>query len=136
MQLYIVEDGKLVEYERLGECNGCGECCGNDHSIIYRVQVHFAHKETEDDNYDPFKKDWTEWEGYTLIWSQGLWWFFKVIEVGKPNEPCSCQDPETKLCSIWKTEEWPAICRYWPFRPSDMEPFPNCSFSFRRVKDA
>ena len=136
MQLYIVEDGKLVEYERLGECNQCGECCGGKNTITYQVQVHYASDRSGDDTYDPFKEDWTEWDGYTLIWSQGLWWYFKVTDVSDENpHACGWQDTETLLCTHWKMDDWKAICRYWPFRPSDLESFPNCDFSFRRVKD-
>ena len=134
--MYIVEDGKLVEYERLGKCNLCGECCGGKNTITYNVEVRFAHKEVKDETYDPSKEDWTGWEGYTLIWSQGLWWYFKVVDVTEdaPHQ-CERQDAETKWCSLWKSDDWPAVCRYWPFRPSDLEQFPNCGFSFRRIDE-
>ena len=133
MKLYIVEEGKLVEYERLGECNQCGECCGGKNTITYQVQVQFGHHGTED-TYDPFKEDWSKWEGFTLLWAQNLWWYFKATDYSNDPDPCEWKDPETKLCLGWKTEDWPAVCRYWPFRPSDLELFPNCGFDFRKLQ--
>jgi len=130
MELYIVEDGKLVEYERSGRCNGCGECCGVKNTITYQVQVAFDSKGEERVG-EPWE-DWSAWEGYTILWAQGLWWYFKVTKVEDIPSPCRKQDQETGRCSIWKTDEWPAICRYWPFKPSDLEPFPECGFSFKR----
>ena len=136
-KLSIVEDGKLVEYERTGRCNGCGECCGEKNTITYTVSVASGRLSLRPDKYEKYgsPEGWEEWEGYSIFWSQGLWWYFKVTDV-KDREvpaPCSQQDPDTKLCSLWKLDDWPAICRYWPFKSSDLEPFPKCGFSFQKV---
>jgi len=80
VQLYIVEDGKLVEYERLGECNQCGECCGGKNTITYQVEVRFAYKETEGDTYDQFKEDWTEWPQKKTAQMEADWLNMQEVE--------------------------------------------------------
>jgi len=132
---YTVEDGKAVHYIRSGECNQCGECCGIKYQITYSINTSFG--DTSADAEEDFREDdWSSWEGFTLFWAQGLWWYFKVTNV-VPREtpsPCPYQDPETKLCKLWNdVDRFPAICRYWPFRESDLDQFPSCGFKFTRV---
>ncbi len=136
VDFHTVENGKLVHYIRTGDCNRCGECCGIKNTITYQIEVNFGQSGTtapitEDGKDD----DWSELEGYTLFWTQHLWWYFKVVDVTVEDDqlPCSEQDQDTKLCNCWNSlDEFPAICRYWPFRKSDLEPFPNCGFEFIR----
>ena len=136
---YTIENGKAVHYERTGECNKCGECCGIKNTITYNLEVRFGKAEAADPTTlvtDWKEDDWSSWEGYTLLWAQGLWWYFKVLGVSQKEDPKSCgeQDPATMLCNCWNVvDEFPAICRYWPFRQSDLDEFPNCVFKFKEV---
>ncbi len=136
IDFYTVENGKLIHYIRTGDCNRCGECCGIKNTITYSINTSF--RDTSVDNAadrDLSSEDWSEWEGFSIFLAQGLWWYFKVIDVVENETPhlCASQDGETKLCKHWnEPEEFPAICRYWPFKQSDLEPFPNCGFEFIR----
>jgi len=136
---YTIEGGKAVHYRRTGECNRCGECCGIKHTITYEINASFGASSVDDDPERDWKEDdWSSWEGYTLIWAQRLWWYFKVTCVTEKEDPtpCKAQDQETKLCTVWNDiDEFPAICRYWPFRKSDLEKFPNCGYKFEEVAD-
>jgi len=134
VDFYTVESGKLVHYIRTGHCNRCGECCGIKNTIIYSINTNFGDTSVDDaQDRDLPSEDWSEWEGYSIFRAQGLWWYFKVTDVVENETPqlCSMQDPETKLCSLWDNpDDFPAICRYWPFKQSDLDPFPNCGFEF------
>ena len=131
--MYIVEDGKLVEYERTGECCKCGDCCHNKDALIYIVQGHWPSDEELKDP-DAFKDDdWSAWEGYSLIWAQGIWWYFKMLPSLDKPQYCEAYDPDTCLCTCFDDKiQLPAICTYWPFRESDMAEFPNCTFKFNK----
>lgn len=134
---YTIENGKAVHYERTGECNKCGECCGIKNTISYNVEVRFGRSE-EDKTEDWKEDDWSAWEGYTLLWAQGLWWYFKVESVYQKEEPqpCGSQDSDTMLCNCWDdVDEFSAICRYWPFRQSDLDEFSNCGYTFKEIID-
>lgn len=133
---YTIENGKAVHYVRTGECNRCGDCCGIKNTITYNVEVHFG-ESAPDETKDWKEEDWSAWEGYTLFYAQKLWWYFKVTEVSQKEDPqpCGQQDQDTQLCEQWDdVDKFPAICRYWPFRQSDLEQFPNCGYTFTKEK--
>ena len=133
MIMYIVENGKLVRYERTGKCNMCGDCCGAKNTITYQIKSNFGNNTIEGKVKEVSEDDWSEYEGYTVFWAQRLWWYFRILKITDPptSGRCSEQDPETFQCKVWKDfDEFPVICRYWPFNPKDLEQFPNCSFKF------
>jgi hypothetical protein len=69
-----------------------------------------------------------------MFFAQGLWWYFKVASDDEPS-PCTQLDENNK-CRVWMDiDKFPAICRYWPFHPSNLEKFPQCGFSFERQED-
>jgi Fe-S-cluster containining protein len=131
---YTVEQGHPVHYVRSGECNRCGACCGARSTIRYTVEVQVGSDEDAESGDSWQAADWSAWGGYTLFWAQGLWWYVKVLSVEDDPNPCRAQDTQTGLCTLWNTDEFPAICRYWPFRSSDLDSFPQCGFSFERGK--
>jgi len=135
LKLYIVEDGALVEYERVGECNGCGDCCEAKHTICYQVQVAGDTKlDTKLDTDEP-GDDFATHEGWTCLWAQGVWWWWFVYDDDEDRQRCSRLDAETRRCTCWMdTIDFPAICRYWPVHPKNIERFPRCSFSFTRAE--
>jgi len=131
--VYIVENGELVRYKRNGQCNRCGECCGLHNTIVYNKTISPTHpKETKEHKEG---KDWGKYEGWSIFYAQGNWWYFKVVNIKDEPYPCPSQG-ETGACTIWKDEEdFKPICRYWPFHPDNLVKFPQCGFSFERCED-
>jgi len=129
IDFYTIEDGKPVHYRRAGECHRCGKCCCEHHTIRYKQTLTLGSE-------FPELEDWAEWEGYTLFFAQGIWWWFLVYEVTDEPSPCFFHDKDGRGCKIWNDpENFPMICRYWPFRTVDLEQFPECGFSFERADD-
>lgn len=127
---WTVENGSLVLYKRTGECKGCGQCCCT-HEIIYCLEVGFKSGRREDAGDEKF--DWTSREGWSMFLAQGVWWYIKIVSVEDRPSPCSRLTDDMK-CKDWQDfDEFPVICRYWPFHPSNLEKFPGCGFSFERV---
>lgn len=127
MKLYIVEQGEFVEYARLGECNQCGTCCCT-RAINCKTQAVGGYDQ-DDDETEP--TNWSEWEGYSVFWAQHLWWYMKPETLETEREK-PCDSFVDGLCTVWKTDEWPSICRYWPVHPNDLLAFPECGFQFVR----
>lgn len=126
VDLFIVEDGKLVEYERLGECNQCGECCCRN-KISAGIQVTLAGTAGNDKEIG----DLSDWEGFSVFYAQGLWWWIETKTTDQKREK-ACECFIDGKCADWKGDDWPAICRYWPVRPQDIVSFPECGFEFRK----
>ena len=116
--------GVVTEYERLGECKRCGECCH------WEIHLQFVKPAYGD---DPRKgagngtdgqgkwMDFTGEDGRRRLWK----WSF-----AKPNIPCSgltaeglCLDHDNKA----------PVCALWPFGPQCLEHFPECGYSFHAV---
>ena len=131
---YVVKDGKYIKYNRIGECNKCGDCCGTKNTITYALTTTLGRAISAPA--EMTAAEMLPWEGYTTFQAQGIWWWFKVLktELQIEEEACNAQDKETMLCKGWKDViEFPAICSYWPFKTSDLELFPRCGFSFIKV---
>lgn len=127
MRFWIVKDGKLVEYERMGECRRCGQCCCSK-VITFALGVYT--EDTLDDNMETDDKDWSGYEGFSVFRSQGLLWY---IEATTKQEEKICGDFEKGACTLWMQDDFPAICRYWPVHPDNLIYFPDCGFSFRKA---
>ena len=134
MNIWIVEDGQLVQYERTGQCNQCGACCCT-HTISYSMSCTLrtpSRQVTEKDS----DQDWAGSEGWSALYAQGVWWWFNVTEIEDKPDPCPGFSVETKRCTRWEDmEDFPPICRYWPVNPKDIAKFPQCGFSFERTED-
>jgi len=125
----IVENGKLIQYERIGECNRCGECC--QETIYFKWDV-WSSSYSDAEPEDP----WAEWEGWSIFSRFGATWGFKITEFeGKGEiEHRDCPSLKDGKCSIWHDpEEQPVLCRFWPICPGDLVKFPMCSYEFRRI---
>ena len=128
---YLIEDGNWIKLERLGECKKCGECCGGKR-IGYRCQVGLTTREVL--NEEEEEGDWSNYEGWSAFYAQGVWWYFLVTDISEEDgKICEGLDVD-KTCKDWYDEkDFKPICRYWPWNPKDLEQFPECGFSFRRV---
>ena len=123
--VWIVENGELVKWERTGECNGCGECC-RGHEISFQWDGVRADQDSEG------VVDYSSFEGWSSFKSHGLWWWFRVTSVVDKETQCGCL--VNGKCEVWKDEvEFPPLCRYFPVHPDNLEHFPKCGFSFRRL---
>ena len=122
MRFWIVKDGKLVAYERQGECRRCGQCCCG-RRITCKIAAF-----SSSDNIDEY--DWSDNEGFSIFEAQGLIWYMKA-KVWEENRICASSKKD--ICVIWMQDDFPAICRYWPVHPNDLEHFPDCGFSFREA---
>lgn len=129
MQIWIVENGQFVLYERRGECNQCGECCCH-HNIQVSMQIGSNEDREEIEEED---SSWPlEYEGWSAIHDGDRWYWFKTTCISRKEGSCEAYDPETHLCTIWQSEDFKPVCRYWPWHPSDILPFEKCSFYFER----
>ena len=129
--VWIVEDGQLVEYKRAGQCNQCGECCCA-HTISYRMSTRVASASSAGGNDEV--EDWSDSEGWSALYAQGIWWWFWVENIEDKPDPCPAFDMVTKQCARWQDmEDFRPICRYWPVNPKDIAKFPQCGFSFERI---
>jgi len=131
MNVWIIEDGAFVPYTRRGQCNQCGQCCCA-HTISYRMSVSFGNDDEPMGDADD--DDWSDWEGWSVLYAQGVYFWFKVTDVAAEPKPCPVYDAETHQCTEWQNPEtFRPICRYWPFNPEDIANFEGCGFSFERA---
>lgn len=128
MNIWIEEGGKLIPYQRLGACKACGLCCCSMH-ITAQVQVDYPGNPDSDEQQD---NDYSGYEGFSVFRAQGLWWWWKIEVNDKPRDK-PCDSFISGKCNFWKQDDWPAICRYWPVHPDNLEQFPECGFSFERL---
>jgi Fe-S-cluster containining protein len=122
---WIVEDGELVSYLRTGSCNQCGRCCCQN-EIGIQMEA-YTGRRTEG------KPDYSQWEGWSHHRDQGIDWWWRLDVRDKMGDPCHYQD-EKGLCMRWDGD-LPAVCRYFPMHPRDIEKFPECGFSFERIEE-
>jgi Fe-S-cluster containining protein len=122
-------DNKIAtEFERQGDCNGCGACC--------RALIEFrVHGNLQDD--DPRNLG----DGVAVD-AEGIWAevsddenrrYFQVTTIDHhPEEkPCS-KLGEDKKCMVHFDK--PRICSVWPVIPDQVTPFPDCSYSFNEIQ--
>ena len=118
----------VVEYERLGECNGCGDCC------VALIRFFVLGK---------IKGQPNEWQiaanGGVATSGHGVWlevWigshrrFFQMMEI-KPESMQCVHFTEDRKCDIHFTK--PLLHKVWPLAPSQVTPFERCSYSFREI---
>lgn len=123
------DNGVVIEYERLGECNGCGDCC--------KAVIQFAVAGSLSGPPD----DWaTAGNGGPATGGTGVWGevrvgdnrrFFKIIPADR-NSDHRCQHlTEDNRCAIQQTK--PLFHKAWPMSPRQIVQFERCSYSFRVV---
>jgi len=103
---------EIIEYERLGECNHCGDCCTT------RIEFYgIGHK------------------------GRGVWacvtepgredFFQQVARVGETGAEV-CPYYQGERCSIHATKV--RMCKVWPMNPAQLALFPRCSYTFREIE--
>jgi len=131
MTVWVIRGGKLVQYERLGKCLGCGECCEH---FAYNVQYTIGPKKSEGKEC----ADLTKREGWAIEdWDDEdhwHWWGPLKITPRPPEKICKCFDIVAKQCGKFDKKGWPEICRKFPFRPEDLKGLKACGFSFKEIQ--
>jgi hypothetical protein len=129
VKLYIVEEGKLVPYRRLGECKKCGACCRK--KITFQWAILKAGKEGKGS-----EDDWHNWENFSVIYARGIYWYILVDSIEDPkldDERNPCCSLEGNLCSIHDDQfQIPPLCPLWPVHPKDL--LQGCGYSFEKLK--
>lgn len=116
---------EAIEYERVGECNGCGACC----MAIIEFNV---------SNYDDGQQG-----GKSVVAGEGGIWteisrgnvrrFFKFKPVDTSRySRCDMLNYDNK-CRLHAYGAKKLIQSGWPFSPQNIIPFPTCSYSFREI---
>jgi len=131
VRIYIVEDGRLVSYERTGQCNRCGECCHKHIGLQITTN-------TFNPDYEPGADDeanWDQYEGFSILLAHGVWWYFKITYIKDMDGACPGLRNGNE-CDVWMdASRFRPVCRYWPFNPRDMDQFQKCGFSFEKVPE-
>ena len=116
---------EVVEYERAGECNCCGDCC--------RAVVHFVACTSKPEGWRA-SGETTDRLG---VWAEASpdgapRYLIKLTKVEWPEGHVGCAGLDVNnKCSGHATKI--SICAYWPFHPSHVTPFPHCSYLFKEV---
>ena len=112
----------LTVYQRVGECNGCGDCCRT------RIDFTTAGPPGEGRNHSPGVDEKGVWSEGNV---QGERYFIKLNSIGPiGGQVCPMLTPETR-CGIQATK--PRICSGWPMHPDHVAPFKNCSYRFEHI---
>lgn len=121
-----------TEYERQGECNGCGECCTGEQHFNFQnkggtVKVTDIRQELGGTHWVNGKGIWQEVrDGDTRLFRQ----FVAYVPTGKP-----CASLQDNKCALQVLLRKPALCQLWPAAPREIAPFSDCSYSFVRVTE-
>jgi Fe-S-cluster containining protein len=112
-----------VQYARYGECNMCGACC---RGIIHFSVVNMIEKDNPDNGGRATSKEgqWVE------VSPNGQKLYFKMREYERRDRQCKYLQGNG-TCGVYL--ERSTLCREWPFSPSDLIPFPDCSYRFFKV---
>lgn len=122
------DEGVVILYERLNECNGCGDCC------MAAIQFAVAGRLTKGERpWEEHGNGGSDTTG-TNIWSEVRVGeerrFFRQIEA-KPGTG-RCQNlTEDMRCAIHFTK--PLFHKSWPMAPRQITEFKRCSYTFREL---
>ena len=127
------DTGIATEYERIGECNQCGDCCRATFNIKmsegYDKQFNGG-KATDE------KGRWSEiMEVSEISRIKGTREYTGFTLADRENPPCCALDPETNLCTKEEFDRKPWICRVFPTVPNDIKDLPNCSYEFIKIDE-
>jgi Fe-S-cluster containining protein len=128
------DTGVATEYERIGECNQCGNCCRATFDL---KMSEGSDKRFNGGNGTDGEGQWPEIKEVSDIpHINGNREFVAfVLRRQNPNPPCYALDPETNLCTINSGFSKPWCCSIFPTAPSDIANLPNCSYEFIKVNE-
>lgn len=118
------DNGVAIEYERSGECNGCGACC----MAMVAFNIKGVKWET---NHDAGMLG-TQTDG-TGLWHEirrgSLRRMYGHVDITE-GTACSQLD-ENFRCKIYDAR--PLLHTTWPISPFQVTPFKDCSYSFTEI---
>lgn len=118
--------GVVIEYERLGECNGCGMCC--------MEQVAFAIGGKDVPQGWDFRNGWhpVNKGKSSGVLVNGHWrWFSNFVFGGNPNFKACHNLSADKRCKIHLGKT--LLSRAWPITPDHAAAFSECSYTFQEI---
>jgi hypothetical protein len=126
-------NGIGIEYERTGECNGCGDCCKT------RIEYDGVGKLTN--NKGAGRMGTTTdavgiWSEYCTPRMRRFIKLRKIGEVGKAEEICPLLINGHCSMHLHKSlliGEEGALCLAWPIIPEHVELFKKCSYNFKEI---
>ncbi len=112
-----------IQYARVGECNMCGACC---RGIVHFSVVNLIEKENPEGGGRATSEEgqWVE------ISPNGQKIYFKMKEYEVCDRQCK-HLLEDGRCGTYLNRN--TLCREWPLSPSDLIPFPDCSYQFVQI---
>lgn len=126
---------KATEYEREGECNGCGQCCIA--LIRFRVSQPRGRQSNNGGRLGAGAGIGGKWievkEGKRRRFLQ-----MTGIESRPREDACPSLTPEN-TCGVhgqknWKKDLLP-LCDTWPLHPDHVTPFDQCSYKFNVIAE-
>jgi hypothetical protein len=126
---------KIILWQRNGECNHCGECCKKAGAIQFEVSDTMMSDNTFPDGFNSQaggdttngKGNWNEFQ-----WHGQRRFFGNVRTLDKEVSPCS--EWQDGRCAIHNADK-PVICHQWPLSPRQIEPYPDCSYTFEKIEE-
>lgn len=125
-------DTKIAtRYTRVGECNGCGDCCRRTINIEIGGGDKYKYGAPNPNG----EGLWSEVENGS---DKREFIKFKYLapdhikEFPFVDSSHECSGLIDNKCS-YHGEEKPWVCKVWPTQPADIEQFPNCSYSFEEA---
>lgn len=119
--------GQVIQYERAGECNGCGACCLA--RVSYNITLQPIGGEVAAGR-----------NGCETTNEQGRWFEVEVDGLrafyGEPRIDFStgfrCPALSLELrCTEHARKQ--GVCETWPINPAQVQPFEECSYTFKEV---
>lgn len=122
------DTGKVIQYQRNGECNECGQCC------IALIGMKTA--------FDRSKGESGGRNGGTGTTEKGIWSeveidnasrYYQITEIDTENTESRCPalSQENKCTEHFDRAN---LCKDWPMSPRQAEPFSDCSYSFEEIE--
>ena len=123
---------EVREYEREGECNGCGDCCRGTIRLQTAGNLHAS--ETTPDNPYHAGGDTTSGVG---LWaevqtSNGVRHFWRTVDASAEGKACPALLDDNR-CRLQLEGSKPVLCAVWPMIPQDIVSFPRCSYTFKEI---
>jgi hypothetical protein len=118
----------VIEYERQGDCNSCGQCC--------MALIEFTISGLKAD------RAINVGDGGPSTTGKGVWHEVRIgnkrrffqVDRAEPNHKACSHLMEDMLCDVHLTK--PLLHKSWPMSPRQVIPFDQCSYTFREVDRA
>lgn len=123
------DKGIVIEYKRLGECNGCGDCCKAEIRLSANVYDNTVNQQRDGGGYTDMKGIWNE----VREDNRSYFFHFSPINTQVIDEGHRCPMlTQANKCAVYNNRQ--RICTTWPTSPDQVEALPNCSYRFELVK--